>query len=418
MVRPISLYVHIPYCFHKCPYCDFNAYAVSSIPEKEYVSALLSELDYRASQREWRGRLVQSIYFGGGTPSLFQPTAIRKIVGAICSHFAVHDNVEVSLESNPGTLTPDNILGYREAGVNRLSIGAQSFQRRVLAALGRMHSPDHIEAAVESAKAAGLSNVNIDLIYGAPDESLKEWESDLRAAVALEPVHISAYGLTIERGTPFYLSYRKGQLKLPTEEKVIEMMNLVNTFLPAHGLQRYEISNFAVIGREARHNLAYWNGDDYLGIGAGAHSFSRLAGQKPESFGARWSNAALPAKYIQEAVAQGHAESWHDELSFESAVFEFFFLGLRKISGVSTKAFEQRFGTSVESLYPALLEVLSSEGLIKRVGDSIAISEKGLLLADSVIENFAHPEKKVAVEHQAVLPDIPQPAASESRFLE
>ncbi|MBX7142855.1 MAG: radical SAM family heme chaperone HemW [Oligoflexia bacterium] len=418
MLRPISIYVHIPYCFHKCPYCDFNAYAVSAIPEKEYVSALLSELDYRASLKEWRARTVQSIYFGGGTPSLFQPTAIRKVVAAICQLFAVHDNVEISLESNPGTLTPDNILGYREAGVNRLSIGAQSFQRRVLAALGRMHSPDHIEAAVEAAKSAGLSNVNIDLIYGAPDETIKEWESDLQAALALEPVHISAYGLTVEKGTPFYLSYRKGQLKLPSEDHVIEMMNLVNSLLPAHGLQRYEISNFAVIGREARHNLAYWNGDDYLGIGAGAHSFNRIAAQKPDSFGTRWSNAALPAKYIEEAVAHGQAESWHDELSFESAVFEFFFLGLRKIAGISVKAFEQRFGVTVETLYPNLLEVLSSEGLIKRSNDNIALSERGLLLADSVIENFAHPEKKVRVERPTVTIEVPEPSFIQTRSLE
>jgi oxygen-independent coproporphyrinogen-3 oxidase len=390
--KPFSLYVHIPFCFHKCPYCDFNAYAVSSIPEKEYVSALLAELDYRSTLPEWHGRTIQSIYFGGGTPSLFQPNSIRKIIRSVCSLFPVDERVEVSLESNPGTLTPDNLQGYRDAGVNRLSIGAQSFQRRVLAALGRMHSPDHIEAAVSSARAAGISNISLDLIYGGPEQTIEEFEADLDALLALEPVHVSAYGLTIEKGTPFFLSYKRGQLHLPSEEHVIQMMESINSRFSLFGLYRYEISNYAIVGREARHNLAYWNGDDYLGIGAGAHSFSaRLC--KDNNYGTRWSNVALPAKYIENAIAQGQAEGWRDELDFTSSVFEYFFLGLRKIAGVSKSGFEKRFGCSIESVYPALLQVLADERLLTVNENAIALSEKGLLLADSVIENFAHPER-------------------------
>lgn len=389
--KPFSLYIHIPFCFHKCPYCDFNTYAVSAIPEKEYVSALLAELDYRSTLPEWQGRTVQTIYFGGGTPSLFQPNSIRKIIRGVCSLFPVDERVEVSLESNPGTLTPDNLAGYRDAGVNRLSIGAQSFQRRVLAALGRMHSPDHIESAVAAARSAGISNVSLDLIYGGPEQTIEEFESDIDALLQLEPVHVSAYGLTIEKGTPFFLSYKRGQLHLPPEDVVIQMMESINSRFSLFGLYRYEISNYAIIGREARHNMAYWNGDDYLGLGAGAHSFTGLS--KAGAYGSRWSNVALPAKYIEQTVATGHAEGWRDDLDFGAAVFEFFFLGLRKIAGISRAHFERRFGCPVEAVYPALLQVLSDERLLTVSEKNIALSERGLLLADSVIENFAQPER-------------------------
>lgn len=393
-MQPFSLYIHIPFCFYKCPYCDFNAYAVSSIPEKEYVSAILSEIDYRSTLAEWRGRTIQTIYFGGGTPSLFQPESFRKIFAGICQSFAVDERVEVSMEANPGTLNADNLIGYKDAGINRLSIGAQSFQRRMLSALGRMHSPDHIEAAVAAARNAGISNISLDIIYGGPQQTLEEFEADLYAALALEPVHLSAYGLTIEKGTPFHLSYKRGQLKLPPEDTVIKMMGHLESELREHGFQRYEISNFAVIGREAKHNLAYWNGDDYLGIGAGAHSFNSMINSG--GYGVRWSNAALPAKYMELAISKGQAEAWSDQLSLESSIFEFFFLGLRKIAGVSLSKFQRRFGCSIDSLYPALLQVLTTEGLVLLDQESLRLSERGLLLADSVIENFAQPENTVS----------------------
>lgn len=393
-MNPFSLYIHIPFCFHKCPYCDFNAYAVSAVPEKDYVSALLAELDFRASLPEWKARMVQSIYFGGGTPSLFQPASIRKIISAVCKTFPLDENAEISIEANPGTVTAESLAGYKEAGVNRLSLGAQSFDRTVLKNLGRMHFPEQIESAVEGARAGGLHNINIDLIYGAPEQTLAMLSQDLHATLSLKPTHVSAYGLTIEKGTPFYLSFKKGALKLPPEDSVAEMMEHLNEFLPSHGLVRYEVSNFALPGKEARHNLAYWNGSDYLGLGAGAHSYCATASREQLDFGTRWSNFALPHKYITETVAHGKAESWHDRLSFEQAVFEFFFLGLRKIEGVSATAFEHRFGVSAQSLYPALFDVLREGRLVKVEGDRIALTARGLMLADSVIENFAQPERK------------------------
>ncbi len=395
-MKPFSLYIHIPFCFHKCPYCDFNAYAVSAIPEKEYVSGLLAELDYRAEQPEWRARVVQTIYFGGGTPSLFQPASIRKIISAICKTFPLDERAEISLEANPGTVSQESIAGFADAGVNRLSLGAQSFERTTLKTLGRIHSPEHIEAAVEASRTAGISNINIDIIYGVPDQTLESLREDISKTLALSPSHVSAYGLTIEKGTPFHISYKKGSLKLPKEEILVSMMEEVNERLPGAGLARYEVSNFAQPGKEARHNMAYWNGTDYLGLGAGAHSFV-ASSEGADSFGKRWSNFALPNKYITEATAHGTAEGWNDSLSRQDAVFEAIFLGLRTAAGIDLADFKKRFGVSLHSLYPNLLRVLSSERLIKAEPARIALSSRGFMLADSVIENFAQPEK-AAVE--------------------
>lgn len=407
-MKPISIYLHIPFCFHKCPYCDFNTYAVSAIPEKEYVSALLAELDYRASLPEWRARVVQTIYFGGGTPSLFQPASIRKIISTICKTFPLDENTEISLEANPGTVTPESLIGYREAGVNRVSLGAQSFDRTTLKTLGRMHFPEHIEAAVEATRGAGIHNLNIDIIYGVPGQTLEALKQDLAQTISLKPTHVSPYGLTIEKGTPFYLAYKKKTLKLPKEDILVAMMEEVNEFLPRNGFQRYEVSNFAQPGKEARHNMAYWDGSDYLGLGAGAHSFNVSASQEAGVYGLRWSNFALPNKYISETIAHGKAESWSDKLTFDSALFEYLFLGLRKTSGVDLKAFEERFGAPIHSLYPALLRVLTTERLIKLEPARLSLTARGFMLADSVIENFAQPEKKTA------LSVIPPPAEAVS----
>ena len=391
-MNPFSIYIHIPYCLHKCPYCDFNSYAVSVFPEREYAGALLAELDYRASLPEWRGRPVQTVFFGGGTPSLFSPSTIRKIVAAICNTFQVHDQVEITLEANPGTVSPDSLLGFREAGINRLSLGAQSFSPETLKILGRMHTPVQTESAVAAARAAGFTNINLDLIYGVPKQTLHDLKNDLAATLALQPEHISAYGLTIEKGTEFFTAVKKRTLKLPREGVVIEMMEEINRFLPARDLIRYEISNFAKRGKEARHNMAYWNGDNYLGLGAGAHSFVSAATHNNRVALKRWSNYASPKQYIEQAAAKGDASSWHDELSPEAAMFEFFFLGLRKVQGVNLDTFEALFGISAETLYPATITILCDQGLITRSGKSLALTERGLMLADSVIANFATPE--------------------------
>ena len=387
-----SLYLHIPFCHYKCPYCDFNTYALATFPEKEYVSALLSELDYRASLPEWKGRTVQTIYFGGGTPSLFSPASLRKIISVIIKTFPVDERVEITLEANPGNLPYDTIYGFKEAGINRLSLGAQSFLPETLKALGRLHTPEQIEASIETARSVGLTNLSIDIMYGAPGQSVKDVESDLKEISRIDPPHVSPYGLTIEKGTPFFTSFKKGVLKLPKEKHLISMMEIIEERLKALGILQYEISNFAKPGREARHNLAYWNGDDYLGLGAGAHSFNRQIRTNDNTFGRRWSNFAPHQRYITEATGRGIAESWSEDLDEKNALFEHLFLGLRKTEGVSLSVFEKLFKRPLISVYPAVIEALVIEGLMTQKEDRLALSAKGRMLADSVIENFASPE--------------------------
>ncbi len=387
MTTPFSIYLHIPYCHHKCPYCDFNTYAVSNAPERDYTTSLLAELDYRAATDSWKGRSVQTIYFGGGTPSLFSPKSIAEIIATIRGRFEVLDDAEISLEANPGTISHDILAGFKDGGINRVSFGAQSFNTAILRTLGRMHSPEQIESAVEAARSAGINNINIDIIYGVPQQTVENLQEDLRRALSLNPTHISPYGLTIEKGTPFFLRYKKGELVLPPEERVIQMMQTLNEMLTEAGILRYEISNFAKPGKEAAHNLAYWNGDDYLGLGAGAHSFSRLP-RNPEIYGNRWSNLALPPQYIQTAASKGDASSWRDDLSYQDSMFEFFFLGLRKIAGVDLRKFEEKFHIPAQKLYGSLIEVLSQEGFLALEDSQLSLTAKGLLLTDSVIENF------------------------------
>lgn len=389
--KPFSLYIHIPFCVHKCPYCDFNTYAVTSIPEKDYTAALLCELDFRAAEIDWRGRSVQTIYFGGGTPSLFSASAIGKVISHVARSFPVSHNIEISLEANPGTVTSESLSSFRAAGVNRLSIGAQSFSPELLQALGRQHGPEQIEAAVNSAQSAGFKNFNLDLIYGIPGQTVAGLRHDLAYALKLEPTHISAYGLTIEKGTPFFVSYKKGLLKLPKEDHVIAMMEELNGFLEICGLHRYEISNFARTGYEARHNMAYWNGDDYLGLGAGAHSFVRSSGAGEPS--KRWSNFAFPAKYIKECLSHGQSVGWHEALNRADEVFEFFFLGLRKTDGVSSSQFRAKFGATISEIYPERVKMLTEQGLLEWRGEYLALTSKGLLLSDSVIEEFTTAER-------------------------
>jgi oxygen-independent coproporphyrinogen-3 oxidase len=404
-MKPFSIYLHIPFCSHKCPYCDFNTYAVTVVPEKDYVGALLAELDYRASLPEWNSRPVQTIYFGGGTPSLFGPQSIVKILEAISERFSYLPGLEVSIEANPGAVHGDDLSGYLAAGINRISFGAQSLNTHTLKTLGRTHAPEDVDNAMMNARRAGFDNINLDLMYGVPGQTITDLEADLAAMVELRPDHISPYGLTIEKGTPFYRGYKRGVLAPPDEETGALMMDKLGSILGGASYIHYEISNFALEDRQARHNLAYWNGDDYLGLGAGAHSFiarHKFSPAADASFMARfrasektaalrWSNFALPSKYMKEVTGRGQASSWQDELDLKDLIFEYFFLGLRKIAGVSISEFKNKFGLEVVQCYPSLIRVLTGQGLIKLKDDMLTLTPRGLLLADSVIENFSSP---------------------------
>lgn len=387
-MKPYSLYIHIPYCLHKCPYCDFNTYALPNFPEQEYAETIQREFSHRVTYTEWRERPIRSIYFGGGTPSLFDSATISGLLSTIRSLAPVLSDAEITLEANPGTIATTKLRELRASGVNRLSIGAQSFQPKVLATLGRVHSRDQTVMGIDAAREVGFLNVSLDLLYGVPSQSLDDLTADLEVFASLAPEHISAYTLTYEKGTPYYRSVKKGALVPVSEELVIDMMGVVTTSLGQTGYAHYEISNFAKPGAEAQHNQAYWNGDDYLGLGAGAHSFVR----SPHPTGTRWANLAAPGDYMKAVRQDNSGESWRETLSLEGAIFEFFFLGLRKCAGVRFSDFSSRFGAEIRDIYPSLLTVLTEESLLTIDDGSLALTEKGRLLCDSVTQNFANPE--------------------------
>jgi oxygen-independent coproporphyrinogen-3 oxidase len=270
-----SLYIHIPWCQSKCPYCDFNSHAASAWPETEYTRALITELEHRAVAPPFAGDHIKTIFFGGGTPSLFEPGSIGAIIDAVERTCGIDRDAEITLEANPGTVDAAKLSGFRAAGVNRISFGAQSFNDVTLKFLGRIHSADETRAAAQLAHRAGFDRLNLDLIFAVPGQTTADVLFDIESVAALEPDHISAYNLTFEEGTAFFTDLKRGRIKqLPTDEQAA-MYSIVREEIPRRGYPMYEISNYARPGHEARHNLAYWRAESYLGIGAGAHSFAR-----------------------------------------------------------------------------------------------------------------------------------------------
>ena len=286
----LGLYIHIPYCVKKCPYCDFNSYGVGdSIPEKEYTETLLRELEFYRSELE--NATLTSIFFGGGTPSLFDPRNIEKILLKIFEITLAPGDIEISLEVNPKTADEEKLRNLRNSGVNRISVGVQSFSERKLKFLGRINSPLDSGRILEDVVRAGFKNYNLDLMYGTTGETLAEWDEDLTEAVRFGSTHISAYCLTIEEGTAFGMQLKAGNLKLPPDATLSRFISYTTDFLEDSGYRQYEISNYARAGYECRHNLLYWKGLDYLGIGAGAHS--HMKSSDASAWGKRWANLRL-----------------------------------------------------------------------------------------------------------------------------
>ena len=383
--EPFSLYVHIPYCVSKCPYCDFNSHVVPEIPEKSYTEALIAEIEYYAGLSDWLGKPIQSIFFGGGTPSTFHSDSIGRILESAAFRWTLVPDCEITLEANPGTIDDANLFGYRACGVNRISLGVQSFQPQILKFLGRIHSADQARKALDTVRHAGFNNFSLDLIYANPGQSLRDLEADLSEALAFQPPHLSAYNLTFEEGTPFHQEYRAGRIKSLGDEEEIAMAVFIEEKLRAAGLQRYEISNYARPGAHSRHNVNYWRGGDYLGLGAGAHSYKRSDG-KPV-FGTRWSNEKNPGRYMQLVRDSGSATVNQEEIDRAKAAGEFMFMGLRMIEGVSPQVFSSRFGPAPRSFYPQIENWLEGE-LMEEKNGYLRLTHRGLLLANSIFADL------------------------------
>ncbi|KNZ32527.1 MAG: coproporphyrinogen III oxidase [Methylibium sp. NZG] len=369
---PLSLYVHLPWCLKKCPYCDFNSHewlGGKALPEARYLDALRCDLE-AALPFIW-GRRVHSIFIGGGTPSLFSPEGIDRLIADIRARMPLEPGLEITLEANPGTFERDRFRAFRAAGVTRLSVGVQSFDDDKLRALGRVHDSAQASAAVEEARDA-FDTFNLDLMYALPGQTVAQFEADLARALSFEPPHLSAYHLTIEPNTLF----AKHPPAVPDDDTAFEMLDLITDRTAAAGMERYEVSAFARPGHRCRHNLNYWEFGDYLGLGAGAHS--KLSYPHRVVRQVRFRD---PASYVDNALA-GRAVAQDEEVAREQLPFEFMLNGLRLREGVSLARFSERTGLPPTALQRGV-EQAHARGLVTRDLQSIVPTPRGFdLLSD------------------------------------
>ena len=372
---PLALYVHIPWCVKKCPYCDFNSHqARGNVPEESYVEALVSDLE-QALPEVW-GRRVGSVFFGGGTPSLFSAAAIETLISAFRARLALTADCEISLEANPGTFEAEKFRGYRDAGVTRLSVGIQSFDPKHLEALGRIHDGREARRAIDIAR-EHFDNVNLDLMYALPGQTLDEARADVQAAIDAGVAHLSFYHLTIEPNTHFY----RHPPALPDEDASATMQELIGAALAQRGYVHYETSAWARPGRECRHNLNYWRFGDYLGIGAGAHSKLSFPGRVTRA--ARWKQ---PKEYLERVHAGQPAQESH-EVGRDDLVFEFMMNTLRLTEGFPVSLLAERTGLQIALAEEALREA-EARGLIVRDHERIAPSALGQRFLNDLLQLF------------------------------
>ncbi len=375
---PLSLYVHLPWCVQKCPYCDFNSYSMGDdAPRERYLEALL--LDAQAESERAAGRELVSIFLGGGTPSVFSPKQIARLLEGVESRFALASDIEITMEANPGTVECGDPAGYRQAGVNRLSIGAQTFSAEALATLGRIHSVDEISRAVDEARDAGFDNVNLDLMYGLPGQSISAAMFDLECAAALEPQHLSWYQLTLEPNTIFHARPPAG---MPNQEQGAEIQDQGQDLLASRGYEQYEISAYARDRKRCRHNLNYWSFGDYLAVGAGAH------GKLSDTAGVwRYAKPANPRQYMEALEAGGQVGELR-EVAAQDRLFEFMLNVLRLNEGFTGQQFAARTGLPVEMLHERL-EMPSRRGLIElSAGDYWQVTALGRRFLNDLQADF------------------------------
>ena len=371
---PLALYIHIPWCVRKCPYCDFNSHEARELPEGAYLQALISDLEQEQSYAQ--GRRLQSIFIGGGTPSLMSGGFFATLLQEVAERVPFSDDIEITMEANPGTTEAHRFEAYRAAGVNRLSLGVQSFHAAQLAQLGRIHGADEALRAFSQARAAGFDNINIDLMHGLPEQSVTQALEDLNQAIDLGPEHISWYQLTIEPNTAFYSS----PPVLPPDDTLWEIQEAGQASLARAGFEQYEISAYARDNRRARHNLNYWAFGDYLAIGAGAHGKITLADQDEI---VRYRKTRLPEHYLRPTP---HFRVGEQSISAAELPFEFMMNVLRLNHGVSEDLFTSRTGLQLSVLEPVLGQ-LRRQHLLQ--ADRLAATEKGRLFLNNLLEQFA-----------------------------
>lgn len=364
-----GLYVHIPFCLQKCSYCDFVSYANCLHEEEAYVKALLFEF------AQYQGEQIDTVYFGGGTPTALKTESLAALLDGVFRYFRVQENAEITVECNPKTADMKKFKTLLSHGANRLSIGVQSFDEQVLNTIGRIHSGQDAVCCIEDASAAGFENISADLMFGIPNQSIDAVHKSVEMALRLPLQHISCYGLILEESTPLYQKVQQGELSLPDEDTEFQMYQDIIKMLEKKDFLQYEISNFAKKGYESRHNQIYWNAQEYIGCGAGAHSYYQTM---------RYCHTDDIKAYIQNPTQR----IGEYKVLKEDAMNEFMILGLRKKEGVSKKEFFARFHEDMEKRYKAPIERFVNLGLIISAGDILRLSEDGVYVSNTVLCEF------------------------------
>ena len=370
--KPTSAYVHIPFCTQICYYCDFSKVFIKNQPVDSYLEHLLEEFQSYDIQK------LRTLYIGGGTPTALSASQLEVLLKGLTKNLDLSVLEELTIEANPGDLDADKIAVLKSSAVNRVSLGVQTFDDKMLKKIGRSHLEKDIYENIDRLKLAGFDNISIDLIYALPDQTMEQVKENVAKAIGLDIPHMSLYSLILENHTVFMNRMRRGKLPLPKEELEAEMFEYIIAELERAGFEHYEISNFSKSGFESRHNLMYWDNAEYYGIGAGASGYVN---------GVRYKNHG-PIRHYLSAVEEGNARITEEHLSQKEQMEEEMFLGLRKKSGVSMARFEEKFGRSFDGLYGEIVKDLVQQGLMQIEGNRIRMTKRGLFLGDTVAERF------------------------------
>ncbi|MFA9558795.1 radical SAM family heme chaperone HemW [Evansella sp. AB-rgal1] len=376
-MEPRGVYVHVPFCEQICHYCDFNKFYLKKQPVDEYLD--LCDIEIKNTLQKFPTNGISSIYVGGGTPTSLSTKQLEKLLFSIKHYFPIHPEYEWTVEVNPGSADEEKLRMMKEIGVNRLSIGAQTFDPILLKKIGRDHQAHDVEKTIRKARDIGIENISIDLMFGLPDQTIEQFVDTLHEAVSLPIEHVSAYSLKIEAKTIFYHQMQKGNLSLPGEDMEAEMYERLRTYMNDNGFEQYEISNFGKEGYQSQHNLTYWNNESYYGIGAGSHSY--VDGVR------RINHGPLP-KYMDSVIKTGFPYREEHPVPLHEQMEEEMFMGLRKIEGVSLPKFEQKYEEKLTDVFAMVIPSLIERGLVHLDESTIRLTEKGLLLGNEVFEKF------------------------------
>ncbi|UOF88910.1 radical SAM family heme chaperone HemW [Fodinisporobacter ferrooxydans] len=372
-----SLYIHIPFCGSKCFYCDFNSYVSSETVMERYTDALCKELTMIAQTDS--ALPLRTVFFGGGTPTLLPPRLLEKILQTLHQFYSIEADAEITMEANPGSVDSDTLRIIKEHGVNRLSFGVQSFDDTMLHSLGRLHDRNTVYRSFEMARKAGFYSINLDLMFGLPDQTLELLEDSVSQLLMLAPEHVSVYGLKIEAGTPFAKWYDAGHLQLPPEHAEVAMYEFVQQSLADHGYEQYEISNFAKHGHKSRHNIVYWRNEPYLAAGAGAHGYVG---------GRRYANIKRLDPYMEELEAEKRPIESVESISVEMEQEDTMMLGLRLAEGVTYDRFFTRHGVAMQEVFGSVIQDFAGKGLLEVDESGVRLRRSAYIVGNEVFAGF------------------------------